>query len=554
MAKLRIFVSYSFQDSPISTAVQSALSRSGHEVHVNTGQTHTPDLHRDISINLNKCEVVVPIVTNNWLASHECRDELVRANERRKIIVPFRHQSVTNDGPPKLPWFLRETLWVQWTESEFERAIAEIQEKLNNMPCETWKNSCYKDLRIIGDAVQASKDTPAWKSELCHKVLSTATSQIDKIMSGKECSFPVANEYAYLRFAAPIFGHADSILAVCIASISSFWTSPDFSGPAGTYLKTQNDSARNNITRLFVFESADELLHFRQILQDHHNAYGRFVDRGGVFLCSVPTYRRLLVRWSMLGHEQSMRQDFGLLSFDDSEERMHATLDDRNFHYFIYDESDESCAHFALIQEFSNQLRALAPGARDARFGIMRWSPEWAHDDKLLSDAAALLFQGKREPMTHIVLIRPATDTSEVTAHLRNLVVRFHDNRSELKIRSITLKRRCELSVTDRRYAAPLMVLNDFEYFLAMTFDDDEALRHYYQHEFHSVERERLYILLNPETESLFKEMSDFPKNQVHERSARFSQIERSMKEGGFIQRIDVSDDDPLVYLLNRAE
>src|SRR5438874_13667177 len=103
MASLRVFVSYSHHNMPTQLAVSGKLRAAEFDIRVDTGRTHTQDLYKEISSNLNWADVIVPIVTAEWLTSHECRDELVRANERRKIIVPFRHRAVSDDGPPKVP-------------------------------------------------------------------------------------------------------------------------------------------------------------------------------------------------------------------------------------------------------------------------------------------------------------------------------------------------------------------------------------------------------------------------------------------------------------------
>jgi hypothetical protein len=553
MAKLKVFTSYSHRDSAIQLALHAALTKVECESRHDTGEYHTPELYKAISNNLNWCDVVVPIITPNWLASHECRDELVRANERRKIIIPFRHSAVSDDGPPKLPWYLAHNLSVLWHEQELQRAIDDILSRLHTLRDSAWQASCYRDLRVIGDDVHKSESTPTWKAALCQRVLQNAKVQLRNILVNDDCGFPVAHEQAYLRFAEPIFGRAKTIIAICIASISTFWTNPDFSNDAGTYLRNQ-DSSADSIMRLFVFDSVDELVRFRSILQKHHHAYGRELPSSGVFLCSTRSYGRLLKRWSLSSDFRALHQDFGLLSFRDGNSRMYATLDDREFHYTAYDEEDITLTTYRLIGEYFESLKTLQPGEFDSESGVSRWSPEWSDDDGQLTQAVAALFQDRHQPASHIVLIRPEANSPVVADYLRQLVVRFHKQRTALKIKSIALSQRCDLGITDRRYAAPLLTLQDFDYYLAMTFDDEDALRHYYQHELHSLERENLYIVLNPGVKPKFEEASLLPKRQIQERAALFSEIERAMQEGGYVMRIDALDDDSLVYLLSRVD
>lgn len=146
-------------------------------------------------------------------------------------------------------------------------------------------------------------------------------------------------------------------------------------------------------------------------------------------------------------------------------------------------------------------------------------------------------------PVTHIVLLRPAVDSVQLAEYLHCLVDRFHIHRTAFRLNRIFVAKRCDLSVTDSRYTAPLRVSTDFTYALIANFDDESALQHYYQNELHSVERERLYVLLNPDVEAKFAEASRPDSAQNDRRAEIFSSIERQMIEGGFIQRIDLRDD-----------
>jgi hypothetical protein len=91
--KIRVFVSYSHLNTAIRKVVVQALSNDPSppfECRWDVAKAHTADLHPEISSNLNWCDGVVPILTKEWLTFNKYRDELVRAIERRKFIVPFR--------------------------------------------------------------------------------------------------------------------------------------------------------------------------------------------------------------------------------------------------------------------------------------------------------------------------------------------------------------------------------------------------------------------------------------------------------------------------------
>jgi hypothetical protein len=549
VSKLKVFISYSFSDTNTMLALKSKLQDAGFEAHINTGEIHTHELHQAISGMLNKCEIVIPILTKNWLDSNECRDELVRANERRKIILPLRQTPVTNDDPVPIPWYLRETDRVEYTDRGLEGALQELIRRLQKIVPDVWRTACYQNLRLIGDDIQKhGKNAPAWQSSLCQSVLSHAQTQLRNILVSYQCSFPVAHEQAYLRFAEPIFGEAYSIIAICIASISTFWTNPHFRSNAGEYLKRQRNSA-HSIQRLFVFDSANELSGFRKTLQKHYDEYGLQTEKNGVFLCSTKSYRELLNRWSMIPNDSMLRQDFGLLSFNDSETHLHATLDGHDFKYQSYKDDDVTYTSYQLVSEFFDKWRQLPLGEFDQETRVARWHPEWWTNNVKLTEAVAQLFDDRHQRATHIVLIRPETDSPGVLDYLRQLVVRFHNAKEALKIKTITLKKRSDPDPVDGRYRAPLLTGQNFEYYLSMTFEDEDALKHYYQHELHSREREELYKLLLPETRELFDKAACLPKAG---KAAVFSQIEQMIQERAYVQRIDVLDDEFLMYLLNK--
>jgi TIR domain len=69
MMRLKVFLSYSHNDAAVQLALSGALKESGFEVRTDTVRSNTPELYREISINLNWSDVVVPIITSDWLIS-----------------------------------------------------------------------------------------------------------------------------------------------------------------------------------------------------------------------------------------------------------------------------------------------------------------------------------------------------------------------------------------------------------------------------------------------------------------------------------------------------
>jgi hypothetical protein len=144
-----------------------------------------------------------------------------------------------------------------------------------------------------------------------------------------------------------------------------------------------------------------------------------------------------------------------------------------------------------VVESFA-RYRGLKEGEYDERSGVARWSPRWAECSEESAAALSRIFDERRQPVTHVELLRPEVDTPKLFHHLQNLASYFHYHRAALRINSVALKRRCDVTGTDGRYASPLGVWQDFDYFLILEFDGPEALKHYYQHELHSVEREKL--------------------------------------------------------------
>jgi hypothetical protein len=374
---------------------------------------------------------------------------------------------------------------------------------------------------------------------------------MSKVLASTECVLSVSHEHSYLRFAQPIFSDAKTIIAICIARISTFWISPDASNDAGNYLSEQKGA--DSICRLFVFDSVPELLRFRPILEKHHNSYGKSSKDNGVFICSSVSYRKLLLSWGVDLGDSALNRDFGILSFaEQPNQGMYATLDNREFRYTMYDEDDQNYVSNLSVIEYFNRLRELRQGEFDAQSGVARWSPEWTESDDQFAASLEHLFQDPPQTVTHVVLLRPKTNVSALFHELQNLASYFHLHRTKLRINSVSVKRRCDVAVTDARYASPLLLWQDFDYFLIVEFDDSDALKHYYQHELHSVEREKIYILLNPDIGARFEEASTLGPTQVQSRALIFAEIENEMTSSGYIRRIDVRSDDPLRYLLRR--
>jgi hypothetical protein len=207
--------------------------------------------------------------------------------------------------------------------------------------------------------VQGAEEVARWKTQLAKRFIHNATNDVRKILSSTEGTFDVSHESAYLSLADPIFGTSQSIIAICVAEISTFWSNPDFRTAAFNYLGRQKDSARD-IARLFVFASAEEANDYKNILQGHYAKYGRRQPKNGVFICSETEYRRLAGRWAPHDDGTPLREDHGLLWFPNQTTALEAVLSQKEFRYREFDTDDALEAQNQLIMEHFERFQSVA--------------------------------------------------------------------------------------------------------------------------------------------------------------------------------------------------
>jgi len=461
--RINIFFSYSHMDTAIKWAVTTQLTNAGFVVRSNNEGHEQDPLHIGISKNINLSDVAVPLMTNHWLASHECRDELVRANERRKIIVPFRHRAVEDGKPIKIPHFLADTQYVSWLEDgTIASAVAELVVLLRRKTLfANWQLASFEDARVIGDVVQKCDDvTPLWRRAMSRLILSTTRSTLKRVLNGDECEFDVSRDASYLRFAAPIFGHAQSIIAICIASVSRFWTDSEVGAAAGDYLKDQKESAQS-IRRLFVFKSASELIDFKEVLRIHYKMYGFKHPTNGVFVSSLQGYRDFMGLVGIDIDSSSPLEDFGILGFGDSSERMHAVLSPTVFRIANPVDGEARFNRDARVMKFFDSLNTLHCGERDHRTGIVRWDPTWMEPEGIAAFASHLtgMFGSAGSRVRHVVTIRPEYDSDSIEGYVGNLVGWLRRESGNLRIASVSMAKRCkDVQPIDGLFGARLIV------------------------------------------------------------------------------------------------
>ncbi|MEB3309056.1 MAG: TIR domain-containing protein [Snowella sp.] len=133
---MKIFISYSWQDVPLRKAIVGELkSVDSFEVLFDAERVQpSSPIHPTISDLLDRCDIVVAILTASSLASKEVLDELSRANDRRKRILPFCDESVTLD---EIPHYLRDILKIPFANSSFDNDVDALVASLQAMPINT---------------------------------------------------------------------------------------------------------------------------------------------------------------------------------------------------------------------------------------------------------------------------------------------------------------------------------------------------------------------------------------------------------------------------------
>ncbi|MBD2358870.1 TIR domain-containing protein [Tolypothrix sp. FACHB-123] len=129
---MKVFISYSWQDVPLRRAIVGEIKKiNGIEVLFDSAQINpSSQIHPTISKLLDSCDVVVAVLTPSSLASTEVLDELSRANERNKRILPLLDESVSSE---QIPYYLRDTLRIGFLNSTFDKALDTLVASLESL-------------------------------------------------------------------------------------------------------------------------------------------------------------------------------------------------------------------------------------------------------------------------------------------------------------------------------------------------------------------------------------------------------------------------------------
>ncbi len=121
-----VMLSYSWNNSAERAALAHQL-RMIRGVNVLFDKKHVgigAAVHRNLSGLLSKADCIVALLTKPAVGSKEVLDELTRAHERGKHIIPIVAEDVAIDS---LPWFVRDLNFIKYAERDFDTILVGVE-------------------------------------------------------------------------------------------------------------------------------------------------------------------------------------------------------------------------------------------------------------------------------------------------------------------------------------------------------------------------------------------------------------------------------------------
>ncbi len=554
--KIKVFISYSHLDIDLMEKVREKLNgktHEGNEIEILTDEktTHSDDLHKEVSKLINQSHIVTPILTNNWLSSNEARDELVRAHERRKMIIGFYNKEEIPSPEAKIvPFYLRDkknfpfikdTMALAVTFNDLFQAIFSYKS--------FWKFMPLENIRKLGDAVDFAEqrgNVMPFEEKLLNVVLHKTHNEINKLILNSTFTKKVSHEENFLIAASPFFSTAEKIRATSIAKISTFWSDRNSHNAVVDYLQTQKDK---NVIRLFVFDSPAEANDFKSILNANHAYYG--FKEGGVFFTSKNHYRELLN--NRISRDAGFLRDvedrdFGILTYKEGV-TLTASLDSTKLSISPADKPLE-VSLISFLDTFED-FKNITPGSFSQEFNIARWSESFK-DTEVFSNTLKKLFPEKNTNILHLVLIKvDSKQQNAIRDCLMTLKTNFERAKEELSIKQIWIQNKHDIVCHDGLHHGVISTSKDYDFIIVVEFENDAALKTYYQHPVHSIEREKLYLTINPHLESKYEALRNLRgTTNTNNKKELYEQIESEVSKN--ILRIDFRIEDPINELVKK--
>src|SRR5712692_9998547 len=120
-----VFLSYSWSNSAERRALASEIARlPGTTVLVDKDFIGPGDpIHKTVGTMISAADCVVVLLTPEGLKSREVLDEISRAHDRGKFIVPIVAEGTSLES---LPWYLRDLNFIAYGERNFDAVVESI--------------------------------------------------------------------------------------------------------------------------------------------------------------------------------------------------------------------------------------------------------------------------------------------------------------------------------------------------------------------------------------------------------------------------------------------
>lgn len=542
----RIFISYSHSDLILKNNLEKLLQDKGLIVLSDSKNRAGKELHKEISSLLNQSHFVIPIITKNWLQSIESRDEFVRAHERRKIIICLLNSDDEIDEK-NLPFFVKEDLRIHFNSINITEKFEYVYQEIENTNfVDFWKNQCYDEIRKIGDLIQNNNHLLSYKSSHFEKKIKKLHDDLTNVLNDNY-ETNVSYEENFLRDASPYFKHASKIYAVSIVNVSTFWTDRKARNAAIAYLEAQGDPSKH-VIRLFVFESPRQVHIFKRILLRNYNYYvqqkqNNFDLMSSVLVCSRKVYEKMIndiMQYDPVMGSNIYEQDFGILTYgtDSNSHILEASLNSTNFKVKKIRLQDE-ISRRKFIEFMEEITRVKSENYSLKTYGIAKMYPQIFEDEHKWNSMIEDIFEGQsKADIFHVVYfnVRP-TLIIKFEEIISEFIATVEIKKKEMKIKAISLRKFKKINnARDHQTNGDLNIQRSFNYALNVIFADQGSLELYYQDQYHSEVREKLYVLLNPETRREFRRIKNNRLNEF-EKQLIFKDIESMMNS--LILRVD---------------
>jgi len=538
--KYKAFVSYNREDKPYKDVLYRTL-QSVDGVTPLVDESRIPPgtkVWLKISDMLDEADCFIAVITEKSIKSHSVLQEIVRAHDRKLLMIYFIDQSVPKKD---LPDFIKEVHYIsfQGLEDFIGKVNDEVEDTIRRESSNVGPFTETKQLlgRCSRRILSFENQQQLFRVNILNEILGTLATEIDDV-SGKY-TIDIGIEQNFLVRAKPLFESANSVYATSLANVSTFWKKEN-TNYTRDYIKSQPADTK----RLFVFNSPSEAHAHLEILKANNVIYGDTNGNfnGAVLVCSLESYKRLLASFTDKESKQQelLHKDFGILHFDNC--TIEATLDQTELVFNEISFNHRGVIDYEKHKEIFDNVSTLRPGEIHKEFNILKFSLDFVDDRAAWANRLKTLFgtkEGSRSgDVYHMVFFSQLVDEGYVVKTKHMLL----EKREELGVSDVWFGTRFALPVVDSERGGCIDTGSNEEnpYMLLMRFPDTDALEKFYQHKTHSDIRQEIYQSFSGTIDDLYKQMDHHNKDD-RLRKLLYENAEQQVKSR-YMERRDYLD------------